>query len=249
MKEGAAMISRTNHQNGMNDHSRRERSELKINGVSNIGGGEYNNVTVDGVGRFSGDVSVAGDSRVNGVLHIDGALNAQQLSCDGKLKIAGYLKARDVRIDGMANIGGAVAVELFKMNGMLTTNGDFEAEQLIVQGAMTIGGLLNADEIELGLMHLASRVKEVGGEKITVRRLSESKFHWLWRWAIPKGEVRFDVNLIEGNAVQLEYTHAEVVRGNRVVIGKGCKIGLVEYSDELIVHPDASVLEEVRVHD
>ncbi|MBH5318656.1 polymer-forming cytoskeletal protein [Paenibacillus sp. GSMTC-2017] len=226
-----------------------ELPELKINGISDALGGDYSNVWLDGVGRLSGDVRVTEKVRANGVLHIDGSLNAQQLSCDGKLKIAGSLKAGDVRLEGMGKIGESVAAESFTLNGVLTVHGDFETEKLIVQGAIVVDGLLNADEIELGLVDMGSRVQEVGGESILVKRLSSGKLSWVWNWAIKLEEARLKTNVIEGDNVNLEFTDADIVRGKRVIIGKGCKIRVIEYRDELNIHPSASVMKEVRIVD
>jgi hypothetical protein len=51
---------------------------------------------------------------------------------------------------------------------------------------------------------------------------------------------------IEGDTVDLEATEAQVVRGKVVRIGPGCRIGWVEYTDSLEVHPEAEVGERVE---
>ena len=38
--------------------------------------------------------------------------------------------------------------------------------------------------------------------------------------------------VIEGDKVEIEYTQADVVRGNHIKIGPGCKVDLVEYKGE-----------------
>ena len=52
---------------------------------------------------------------------------------------------------------------------------------------------------------------------------------------------------IEGDAIELEYTEAEVVRGKNVTIGKKCKIGRVEYSESLDIRDGGEVEEQVKV--
>jgi len=55
-----------------------------------------------------------------------------------------------------------------------------------------------------------------------------------------------DVEAVEGDELDLEWTVAEVVRGRVVKLGPGCKIGRVEYSESLEVSPQAEVREEVK---
>lgn len=38
--------------------------------------------------------------------------------------------------------------------------------------------------------------------------------------------------MIEGDDIYLENTKADIVRGNKVKIGPGCQIGVVEYRDD-----------------
>jgi hypothetical protein len=56
-----------------------------------------------------------------------------------------------------------------------------------------------------------------------------------------------ETSVIEADEIQLEDTRADVVRGRNVVIGAGCRIGLVEYADELRVDPDAEVKERKKI--
>ena len=47
--------------------------------------------------------------------------------------------------------------------------------------------------------------------------------------------------LIEGDVVAIECVRAPKVVGRVVAIGAGCNIDLVQYSEEIEVHPDAKV--------
>ncbi|MGP3783292.1 hypothetical protein [Paenibacillus sp. 1A_MP2] len=48
--------------------------------------------------------------------------------------------------------------------------------------------------------------------------------------------------MIEGDDIELEYTEAEVVRGDKIKIGPGCRIGTVEYRSSLQIHTLSEVL-------
>ena len=47
--------------------------------------------------------------------------------------------------------------------------------------------------------------------------------------------------LIEGDNIVLEYTDADIVRGKNVVIGRGCNINKVEYTNEYKLKDDGKV--------
>ena len=49
------------------------------------------------------------------------------------------------------------------------------------------------------------------------------------------------VHTIEGDFIKLEDTHAEVVRGRKIEIGRGCKIGKVIYQVSLDIYEDGIV--------
>ncbi|RJE84312.1 hypothetical protein D3P07_23385 [Paenibacillus sp. 1011MAR3C5] len=221
---------------------------LRMNGVIRAVGGTYEHVHVDGVGRIAGDVGVASAARVNGVLTVEGSMDTPELRADGKLNIEGVLKGRMININGIVKAESHVFAESIKISGILKADGNVEAEKVHLQGALKVEGLLNAGEMELGLSHMESRAGEIGGESIRVRRLRGSGWKWLLKWIIPGSETRLVAHVIEGDDIQLEYTHADIVRGQRVIIGKGCKIGRVEYRDQLTRHPDAEIGREERTY-
>ncbi|MFF2889788.1 hypothetical protein [Paenibacillus sp. NPDC057967] len=221
---------------------------LRMNGVIRAAGGTYDHVYVDGVGRIAGDVRAASAARVNGVLTVEGSMDTPELRADGKLNIEGALKGRMININGIVKTESHVLAESIRISGILKSDGNVEAEKVQLHGAIKVEGLLNAGEMELGLSHMESRASEIGGESIRVRRLSGSSWKWLLKWIIPGNETRLVANVIEGDDIQLEYTHADIVRGQRVMIGKGCRIGRVEYRDQLTRHPDAEIGREERTY-
>lgn len=124
------------------------------------------------------------------------------------------------------------------LEGAMKIGGDCEVETARLNGAVTIGGQLNADRIAINL-HGKSSIKEIGGEMITVKRENHVILH-LDKWIKPLSR-ELNTELIEGDVLELEYTKANVVRGNTVIIGPGCEIGVVEYNKELRVSKEAAV--------
>ncbi|HZG57183.1 hypothetical protein [Paenibacillus sp.] len=62
-----------------------------------------------------------------------------------------------------------------------------------------------------------------------------------------KGALRAE--LIEGTELDLEWTEARVIRGNRVRVGPGCIAELVEYTEHVQIDPEAVVKEVKRAGD
>ncbi|MCL0069946.1 hypothetical protein M1O56_05235 [Dehalococcoidia bacterium] len=56
-----------------------------------------------------------------------------------------------------------------------------------------------------------------------------------------------ETELIEGDEILLEWTRAKTVRGKQIVIGEGCEIERVEYSESLEVDESARVGERVKL--
>lgn len=220
---------------------------LTMSGWGRAIGGEYGNVQIDGVTKVSGSISAAYGIRASGVTNIEANAYTPEMRIEGKLTVGGDLIARTMYLDGLCRVAGRIEADSVKLDGMLTTGGDIEAETFISRGAVRTTGLLNAGTIELGLAHKTSRIRELGGETVIVKRLAGNRWSWLWSWALPDADSRLDAELIEGDILRLEYTHAEVVRGEQIVIGKGCKIGKAEYKGRLTVHPDSVVEKEEKL--
>jgi cytoskeletal protein CcmA (bactofilin family) len=116
---------------------------------------------------------------------------------------------------------------------------DCETETFKAESIFKIGGLLIAEQINVKLFG-ACEAREIGGETILVKKNKTSLFDL---FKTPQ----LDTDLIEGDKIEVEYTNAKVIRGNQIKIGPNCSIGLIEYTDELVVHPKASVKESKKV--
>ncbi|GAX89414.1 polymer-forming cytoskeletal protein [Effusibacillus lacus] len=180
----------------------RGNRNLKIYGTGTAAGGVYEKVSVNGEAEIAGD------------------LDCTHLKINGNCTFHGNVKAKLFRIAGNADVDGSISGDEIKILGALTVNGDCNAESFVAKGGFTIDGLLNAGKIDIS-PYGPCEVKEIGGETIHVRS----------RFRLFVGYNHLSSETIEGDDIHLEYTKAEVVRGNRVIIGPGCEIGLVEYKE------------------
>jgi cytoskeletal protein CcmA (bactofilin family) len=235
------------------------RLNLVINGTGRSSGGVFRNVTINGTGRVTGDIDcvmfechgtnkvmgqmTAKRMSVHGTSKVHGRIQAEDVHIHGTLSAGGGVECKDLSVGGVLSIHGPLKAEIADVQGMLTVRDDCQAESLRVQGALTVDGLLNAGTLELGLYGPAT-AQEIGGGRIRVRRIKRFGFA---RWFRPFTANRLTAEVIEGDEIDLEFTKAQVVRGNVVRIGRGCEIDLVEYKQDLHKAAEARVRQERQV--
>ncbi|MBT2575532.1 hypothetical protein J7E26_16545 [Bacillus sp. ISL-51] len=232
----------------------KKQSNLKLYGAGHAAGGSYHYVNIKGegvvgeglqsercrifgTGRFLGDAAV-NRFRIFGESEVEGNLSAGAISVFGTMKIGGSLRFREMKLKGLAEISGYAAGDHCDVKGSLTVKGDCETERFHAASCIDVAGLLNAGEIKINLRHDASRVKEIGGTSIAVKR--KTGF-------FKRNEGTLSAELIEGDTIYLENTHAEIVRGKHVEIGPGCKIGKIEYQTSCKRHAQSSVHEHIQI--
>ncbi|WP_020061825.1 hypothetical protein [Bacillus sp. 123MFChir2] len=218
----------------------KEQYNLSLNGSGNSSGGIYNNVKIRGEGTILDDID-CDVFKTYGASEVQGNIKAQTVTVFGETKIRDDLHSENVKVNGSIELGGTAEVKHTKVRGMFDIGGSFtgeevditgginvkgnlEAENFTVNGGFTIGGMLNAGNINIILRYEHSNVEEIGGEKITIQK-KISFFPFL------KHSGYLHANIIEGDEIYLEYTKADIVRGNNVAIGPNCEIGVVEYHE------------------
>ncbi|AHV97980.1 hypothetical protein [Paenibacillus sabinae] len=221
--------------------------DLILNGVGSAGGGSYDQVLIDGVGKVV-DSLTARLFKANGQIRVQGELEAGEMEVSGIMNLEGSLKTGRMKLEGMLHIDGSFKGESCALNGLVTVRGDCELEELRGEGGFTVEGLLSVGLADIRL-NGAWQVREIGAESLKVRRGNHSRWNRLIGGIIPKLKSELKAKSIEGDHLDLEYTTADVVRGNDVIIGEGCSIGLVEYRSGLSVHPGARVGKEVKTGD
>jgi len=240
-----------------------ERQAASISGSGSLSGGIYSRISISGSGKVNGDVvveeiKISGSGRVNGTteagqIGVSGsatfsdAVIADEVRVSGSAKVDGRVQAKELKCSGSFRAGGGITSDYIKITGSLRTGGDVEADIFRATGGFDIDGLLTADKIEI---HIGGRcrAKEIGGERIEVQRASHSILAGLVRiLGVNSGISRLEATVIEADEVHLEDTVADVVRGKRIDIGAGCRIGTVEYEEQLRVGDGAEVDERRQV--
>lgn len=216
---------------------------INISGSGTASGGVYEEVKISGSGKATGDIEakrigVSGSACFNGCVkaetfkcsgsfQIDGKLDAGECSCSGSGRMEGDVNAASLRVSGSVTADGNVMAKEANISGSAKVAGDLQGDDVRASGLLNIGGLLSADKIEISL-YGHSHIREIGGESITVRAHGGG-LHSLFHGKCGS----LEVESVEGDDIYLESTTAKVVRGQRVKIGPGCRIGRVEYGESL----------------
>lgn len=232
-----------------------KRGDLVINGFGSSNGGQFHHVTINGKGTINNNIvceefecngsgTVQGDVRaniahVNGMAKIQGNVEGKHLGVDGTAKIEHNVRVKKLKVSGKASIGGALKSEEIIIKGRLNVEEDCEAETFKAESVFKIGGLLNAEQIDINLFG-DCQAKEIGGETIVVKYKSSL-------FGLFKSLTQLEAETIEGDKIEIEHTNAKVVRGNHIKIGPNCNIGLIEYTDELVIDKKAIVSETKKV--
>lgn len=208
----------------------RRMSNMKLSGVTNTGGGNYENVTIEGVANINGDIK------------------CKDMNIQGVSSFSGDVECEDLLLEGTCKVTGGVRAEKCKLAGLLTIGGGMEAEKLAGSGSFRIDGTLNAGEIDVNFVY-GSGAGEVCGQEIRIRKEKASGAAEFVLDFIPwrhKGK-HFQADLIEGDVIDINWTKAGVVRGKDIKIGPECEIDLVEYHGSLAADSAAKIKNTVKL--
>jgi cytoskeletal protein CcmA (bactofilin family) len=237
------------------------KRDLKIMGSGDSSGGVYNNIFIGGSGDINGDVECnsfkimgSGDLhgnlkasfvKISGSGDIHGNVTADDIIFSGSSDINGDIKCKTIKITGSSDMEGNIYAEEMNIMGSSDIDGNCEAEIFSARGAFQIDGLLNAGEINIELKG-SCEVKEIGGEKIEVRRSNNYGLNSLFK-GLFSSNLELTCEVIEGDDIYLEYTTADIVRGTNIVIGCGCEIGKVEYRNEVEINENKDNINLIKL--
>lgn len=237
--------------------------DMKISGSGQLPAGEYERVSVSGSGKCLGNVkcvsfSASGSAKCEGDItctegftasgsaHAIGAVVAKTVRCAGSFHAERDVTARELaHFSGSCRIeGNCISQGKLDARGSFSVGNEIEAEYADIRGVIKCRGLLNAENLYMELEH-SSRVHSIGGGTIEVRIRSSDKhifsFFRLRRQIGGAPTVLQVDESIEGDSIYLEGVRAASVVGRSVVIGVGCEIDVVRYSESIEIAEDAVV--------
>lgn len=234
--------------------------DMKISGSGSIPAGEYELIKISGSGSIDGNVkctelhvsgsaNASGTVECSGEIHISGACDfdkdilTKSLHVSGATNCDGNVTASDnVHLSGGVNVDGSLRCGALDASGGLNVDGDIEAETASIHGNLACGGLLNAESIEINTRD-GCIIGSIGGSKILIKYKKRRFFKNLITISFNDKQVRgVEVEQsIEGDEIDVEQVTCPRVSGRCVILGEGCDIELLQYSETYEIHEKAKV--------
>lgn len=189
--------------------------DFTMDGVSNISGGEFGKLTIDGVGKCSGNIK-AESVKIDGTFHCSGAVETGLLRCDGVAEFTSNIRAKQLIIDGVVNLKGGTKIEAERIecDGVIKADGEISADFIKAEGCI--------------------RAKELVGDSICIY---SHPHHLLFLFNRQVSRV----DLIEATSIEINGVQAHAVNGTHIKIGPHCKIDTVDCSGTLFIDPSSMV--------
>ena len=245
--------------------------DMELSGSGVITAGDYEKVRISGSGKMEGlvrcdslhtagsvhgcELQCRGDVRTAGSMRLDGSLTADEMATSGSASVGGDCKVKNkLKCSGSTRIGGMVKCGNLCVSGSIDVTKGIEAEEIEISGSVCCGDLMNAEKINIET-DPQSRVdiESIGGNSISInqnfykRKSVISRLPLLSAMIGSSGGTAVIKNSIEGDTVAVEGVKAKSVTGRIVTIGEDCEIDLVQYSEQIKIHPNAKVDRQEKI--
>lgn len=205
--------------------------DVKISGKGDLNGGQYQSVTISGMGKCTGNMR-AQDITVSGTFKCEGSIECGAATVNGTLKCEGPLSAEKMTCNGLSNIQGDMVANTLAVGGMLHVYGTrLAGAEINAAGTITVDGQVCVEKLRVtGII----KATELSGGEITIR----SNHHGLLRQFI---NLSSTAELIQADILDLAGVTANTVRGKDVTIGPACTIENLDCSGTLYIDPTSMV--------
>lgn len=191
-----------------------------INGIGKINGGNYKNISINGIGSILNSV------------------NSENITLVGTCKAFGNITCNDISVEGTFSCNSDIEfTNIANIEGLISIDGNFQGKEIILNGKVNVKGLMSADKMNICTC-AKSTIKEIGGEDIIVTSTKGGIFNKPYLY----------VDSIEGDNITLEKTICNIVRGHNITINKGCRIKKLEYTGTIFLNPKSKIDELIKLN-
>ncbi len=217
--------------------------------------GEYGRITAAGDLEFRGDVKAIsiksmGDLRAKGLVQVgdlkamgdatfEKDLKVENANIFGDIKVLGDFTGDSIKIYGEMNCEKVQGEEI-AIYGELHRAKELICETFKAYGEFHVENTMNIGHGECYLSDDSS-AEEILCETLRVNVYDENDGNIVKIGLKRSRRGILTVHTIEGDHIHLEGTHAQIIRGKSIIIGKACKIGKVIYEKSLDIYDDGIV--------
>lgn len=224
---------------------------FKISGSGKVDGAiTTNEFKISGSGKVTKDLKCS-NGVISGSGAVQGSVVAEKFKISGSGKIQGNFSGEYLTVSGTSTICGKINATNVDVSGVIKGTKGVDGELININGSIITQGMINGDEVNIGL-NGNCEVSEIGASKVRVCEyvnMINSIFNKMNRIIVGlfiKDYGYLKVKTIEADEIYLENTIADVVRGEKITIGRGCSIKLIEYKNNLEKIDSNSTIEEER---
>lgn len=221
---------------------------FKISGSGKVEGAiTTNEFRISGSGKVTQDLKCI-DGGISGSGTVQGSVYANRFKISGSGKVGGNFKGENFTISGGGTVRGRISSTNVDIHGGVRVEQGIEGEIININGSIITQGMVNGDEVNIGL-NGSCEIEEIGASRVRVSEELNIRNSIALQWLIKlfsRNHGYLRVKTIEADEVYLENTIAEVVRGEKIIIGKGCNIKRIEYRNSFEKIDSNSIVEEER---
>ena len=220
--------------------------KFRINGSGKVEGTiTTNDFGISGSGRVKRDLKCS-RGYISGSGKVEGSVYGGTFTISGSGTVEGNFKGDEFVINGSGKVGGRISGTSVKLYGAVNVGQGIEGEIIDIRGSLRTNNMVNGDQVNIEVGG-RTEIEEIGATKVTVLRGIQGR-GIVSRFILKLfGGKEYDylvAKTIEADEIYLENTIADVVRGDKIIIGEGCKIKKIEYSDSFEVKSEISTIDE-----
>lgn len=206
------------------------RYDVNIGGMGSVHKGEYDKVSIDGMGKIKGPIK-SNSVSIDGMAKIKGKILTGEFTCDGMVRSFRSIKAKKVTIDGLLKLRRA----------------SLEADSIVCDGLLTCTNEVSADEIKLNGL---CSIRRLYGENIEINSGSKEinismpiKLNWFNKLYFGRNlnNQRSIVDVIECTNLEATGLVAKVIRADHVKLGEYCVVDILDCNGNVEIHPTSIV--------
>jgi cytoskeletal protein CcmA (bactofilin family) len=220
---------------------------VSISGAGTLSGGIYERVSISGSADVDGDLK-ADTITISGSCDVNGKIEARVVKVSGAADLK-EIVAEEVRISGAVDVVGDVHVSrLLKVSGAVDISGNVVVdERCIISGSFKIDGDLNGNVIEIELSNKSKIYGNILCDRIKVVSPFLRDIPSLFRFLFGRRRGYLEAKKIVAREVYLENTYCDEVEGTDVIIGKGCRIDVVKYKENISIDPTSTIIKVLKL--
>jgi hypothetical protein len=198
--------------------------DVKIEGVGTIYGGDYEKISIEGIGKLKGDATT-NITTVEGMCKLKGMIITDQFICDGIVRAFRDIKAKRVEIEGVLKLRRAsISADSIRCHGVMVCTDEVSADDIHIDGACSVARMYGDNIV------IESRETSIIDSQIPTSLLSFSSLYFGRKLSTDKSLV----DVIECTHLEASGLKAKTVRAQSVKLSN-CVIDTLDCIGEMII--------------